>query len=936
MRFKVLIFFFVLSVSSAGQEVRIIDGSEGLNNPTVYDVVQDPWGFTWLGTRDGLYRYNEGKATTFSFLDSTTARRSNNVQSLLVTQDSLLMIGLQLGGIVSVDLKTLQPRSDLSCPQLPLSSSIISLYETSNGTLWAGTNGNGTYFLEKGSGEWTPLRGKIHGNEIAFCFDFAQQGDTLWMATSGSSLLYVLQSSNTIYSTLTDATVSSYRKSVDVRGGKVAFGVEDQGLFLFESEQGLFKRVQNLEGVWPRDVLFQEDALWVSTDGEGLYKLQENGTHHYSKYHSQQGLASDQFYGIYPIEDELWLGTYNAGITVISENERTVTTLNFENQSGGTGINSAISLYGDQSLWVGYDGDGLASYPFDANELPQAYSMDYLPKVVTSLERYQGDLWVGSLSEGLFVIDEKGRLKHRYLASSGISNGLVNSNIWSMEKSWGDSLWIGTLSGLQFWNGTSFESPFTSPWRVGRNIMDLEFTGSTLWVGSEFSGLFGLDKEGNIESIPLDNSVLDLASYQDHLLIGTEGAGILSYHQGRLDTVLQNSDYLNCYAIAANDRFIFATTSSGLLRISFTGKDWDAELVKEIDELHIGLPNRKSLVLQDLMLYVGGTQGVAAVNTDGISSKNVPDILLTGAFADNQRQNITLVKNNESSLQPISFLPGTKSLRFNFELMSTTPQRGITCSYRLKNKGEAWLPISSGARVVEMSSLDPGNYDIEIKAQRSNNQTKTLSFSFSVEAYFWQQFWFKALLFLSISFFIGFVVFFYQDRKFRLTRLKLVETERELLKVKAAELEVKTEKQKTELSFQLLKTSSRLELLQSFKDRLVQESQKKGRSAEVLQFLQGMTRELNRELQSENYWDHFERNYRELHESFSANLKEQYPDLTKGEVRLSYLLRQKMSNKEVANVLNVSPAAVEKAKYRLKKKLNLQKENSLDEFIQKL
>ena len=173
------------------------------------------------------------------------------------------MIGLQLGGIVSVDLKTLQPRSDLSCPQLPLSSSIISLYETSNGTLWAGTNGNGTYFLEKGSGEWTPLRGKIHGNEIAFCFDFAQQGDTLWMATSGSSL-YVLQSSNTIYSTLTDATVSSYRKSVDVRGGKVAFGVEDQGLFLFESEQGLFKRVQNLEGVWPRDVLFQEDALWVN------------------------------------------------------------------------------------------------------------------------------------------------------------------------------------------------------------------------------------------------------------------------------------------------------------------------------------------------------------------------------------------------------------------------------------------------------------------------------------------------------------------------------------------------------------------------------------------------------------------------------------------------------------------------------------------------
>ena len=179
-------------------------------------------------------------------------------------------------------------------------------------------------------------------------------------------------------------------------------------------------------------------------------------------------------------------------------------------------------------------------------------------------------------------------------------------------------------------------------------------------------------------------------------------------------------------------------------------------------------------------------------------------------------------------------------------------------------------------------------------------------------------------------------VYIYQDRKFQSTRLELVEMERELLKSRAAELEVKTEKQKAELSFQLLKTSSRLELLKGFKDRLIRESQKKGLAAEVLQFLKSLTRELNRELQSENYWDHFERNYRELHEEFSANLKKSYPDLTKGEIRLSYLLRQKMSNKEVANVLNVSPAAVEKAKYRLKKKLGIDKGSSLDNFIQDL
>ena len=59
-----------------------------------------------------------------------------------------------------------------------------------------------------------------------------------------------------------------------------------------------------------------------------------------------------------------------------------------------------------------------------------------------------------------------------------------------MQKTWGDSLWIGTLSGLQFWDGAQFISPFNDAWEAGRNIMDLEFDGKKLWIGSEFEGYF--------------------------------------------------------------------------------------------------------------------------------------------------------------------------------------------------------------------------------------------------------------------------------------------------------------------------------------------------------------------------------------------------------------------------------------------------------------
>ena len=136
-----------------------------------------------------------------------------------------------------------------------------------------------------------------------------------------------------------------------------------------------------------------------------------------------------------------------------------------------------------------------------------------------------------------------------------------------MQKTWGDSLWIGTLSGLQFWDGGQFISPFDDAWEAGRNIMDLEFDGEKLWIGSEFEGLFSLDNSGTLERFELDNSVLDLHQYQNNLIIATEGAGILALRNGAIDTLIDNQGYMNAYSLASLESELFATTSIGLLRL---------------------------------------------------------------------------------------------------------------------------------------------------------------------------------------------------------------------------------------------------------------------------------------------------------------------------------------------------------------------------------
>jgi DNA-binding NarL/FixJ family response regulator len=74
----------------------------------------------------------------------------------------------------------------------------------------------------------------------------------------------------------------------------------------------------------------------------------------------------------------------------------------------------------------------------------------------------------------------------------------------------------------------------------------------------------------------------------------------------------------------------------------------------------------------------------------------------------------------------------------------------------------------------------------------------------------------------------------------------------------------------------------------------------------------------------------------EIHKDFHMKLKTIFPNLTELEKRLAGLLRLNLSTKEMASLLNISPKSVEVARYRLKKKMNLQKDKALTDFITNL
>jgi tetratricopeptide (TPR) repeat protein len=92
-------------------------------------------------------------------------------------------------------------------------------------------------------------------------------------------------------------------------------------------------------------------------------------------------------------------------------------------------------------------------------------------------------------------------------------------------------------------------------------------------------------------------------------------------------------------------------------------------------------------------------------------------------------------------------------------------------------------------------------------------------------------------------------------------------------------------------------------------------------------------RTIDYNLQDDEGWDQFKRRFEEVHRDFNKTVKEKYPSVTANDLRLMALIKMNMSSKEIASLLNISPEGVKKARYRLKRKMELETEESLTDVV---
>jgi tetratricopeptide (TPR) repeat protein len=136
---------------------------------------------------------------------------------------------------------------------------------------------------------------------------------------------------------------------------------------------------------------------------------------------------------------------------------------------------------------------------------------------------------------------------------------------------------------------------------------------------------------------------------------------------------------------------------------------------------------------------------------------------------------------------------------------------------------------------------------------------------------------------------------------------------------------------KKELTSHALHLAKKNEVLQEIKAKA-----KELKSSNSSSGYQQLIQTINFDLKDDNNWENFKKYFEEVHKDFNNNVKKKYPEVTANELRLMALLKMNLSSKEIANILNISSEGIKKARYRLRKKLDLSSDDSLQDLVIRL
>ncbi|WP_339629144.1 triple tyrosine motif-containing protein [uncultured Maribacter sp.] len=801
-----------------------------------------------------------------------------------------------------------------------------------------------------------------------------------WVLFQSLDRIYIY---NTINGSIDILDAKTTRASILEVGNKIYFQKINEGIFTIDNGKSVLVSDND---IFKTDIIIgaflKENKILFVTEQSKFYFLDKAMLTKWD-ISADVVLSKRETYSALRLNDGSFvLGTISNGVYHL-DNDGTI--LNHINQEKGLNNNTVLSLFQDvdQNLWLGLD-NGLSVINLDS---PFNEYIDHngVLGVVYTAVLYDDILYLGT-NQGLFykrrnedvdfqLVDATqgqvwllkvingtlfcGHHKGTYVIENGQANQISDvPGTWDIHKieSNVNLLLQGNYKGLSIlekingqWSFRNKIEGFNSSSRFFE-FLDIEH----IVVNHDYKGIFDLKVDTGFNEIievtqkESKGPGSSLLKYDDEVIYTTIN-GVFKYITEQQDfgkdSILTskffnaNESIIGILKPTNNSEKIWGFTNDNIICVS-PGilSDVPQRLKISIPDFFrrsMGILGFESIVhLKDEVYLIGIANGYVTVDLNKVK-QNEYQISINSIFKefyDAPNINIKLEGFNE-------FKSSENNLKFLFNVPEFDKYTDAEYQYRLEEVYNEWSTWSSNSE-VSFTNLPYGNHTFEVRAKVGNNLSKnTASYEFMISKPWYLTygaiFCYLVLITLLVVFIHKLYKGYYKkqqnqllnESKKRLKRKKL-KNQKRIVQIKNAQLKELIESKNRELAISTMSIIKKNEFLNSIKEQLNESS--------VDSQVKSVIRTIDRNINNVDDWKFFENAFNNADKDFLKKVKNVHPELSANDLRLCAYLRLNLSSKEIAPLLNISVRSVEVKRYRLRKKMNLLREDGLTEYIMDL
>ncbi len=743
------------------------DSEDGLPNNEVLAMTQTRDGYLWLGTLNGLVRFDGIHFEVFDE-NNTPGLNGSRIVSLFEDGKTNLWIGTETAGVARMKNGRVA-----SPPELGLGGAerhLVAACEESNGAVWLYC-ANGELW-RAGNGSFTRFTNFLQTPYLpGVCRALiAENSGPVWVG--GDQFLGAIGPNS-----VGTAPGSGLRLDPEVRLGKLDFLLASRSGGYWRLAEGRVRKYRTGSVDRERDLgLYpwgrtrvaaacedREGNLVVGTLGAGLFWFDSEGKA--TRLSTKEGLSYDYVFSLcVDREGSLWVGTDGGGLNRITRRA-------FEVLAPSRGLVVQSVCEDDQAgLWMTFNTIGLntngVGYWKEGVLQRIALSQGLMNQSFSTVFVDQAQrVWAGTIGAGLFEFQQGAFERVPW-------SELIHPAILAIHQDRAGRLWLGTRGGLVRWNGVE-PTVFTTREGLTSDVIraiadDAE---GNLWVGTEGGGLNSF-RDGHFTSFrnqdghPGQNISSLYVDGESVLWVGTDGSGLGRLHGGKWARYTTQEGLVSNsigYVIEDGQGYLWIGSNAGLMRApkkamnDFANGSTNSIPFRAYGKPE-GLPTREctrsfqpgGCRTRDGKLWFPTIKGLASINPAQLRlNTNPPPVLIESVLIEGQAQNPGGLR--AARPQAVIIPAGQERLEIHYTSLNLAAPERARFKYRLERHETAWTEAGN-IRVAYYTKLPPGRYRFQVKACNEDglwNEAGS-SVALTVEPPFWQTWWFLGAAALSV------------------------------------------------------------------------------------------------------------------------------------------------------------------------------------------